>query len=529
MLLQVMPFPAQTVAPEVYSPRSLALGATIVAPGSSSDFDQTIREIGNILHDPADTGKEYKLVYSGHQGAYSGVTYVGYVYSSDGVNWTKGGKLTLGANRASEDPYLVKVGSTYYLYVEDKSDVPFRDIRCYTSTDFVTWADQGEVLGPTTGWEAQDVSSPTVFREGATWYMLYEGRASGQEGAIGLATSSDGLTWTRSASNPVVRGQNASFGFAGAISWSNGIVPDDIIKTGSTYVLHFHGRGFNSGVWDFRAGVATSSDLIDWTDAIGAPLASISRDCTTMLHPQAGTFIYVFPGEGIRMALPGAGDPDWSSVVVYVPGYAFGDEDRFNDIGFNWNEVTSFGNTKGVVGGSATASSSILLDGSGDYLTVSPAPEANLGSSDFTIEAWVKRAATGQMMIVTKAGSSLSAEAWYLDHTGTDLRFVYRINSTTVAVLSSSTAMTVGTWYHVAVERSGNTFRLYKNGIVLNTVTDSRPIQSVSTAVGIGARIHPTPLYFNGRIEGVRISKVARYGGAFTPPTAPFPVGPVGA
>ncbi len=46
---------------------------------------------------------------------------------------------------------IIKVGSTYYAYGEDKTgetsaDTSFQDIPCYSSTDLKTWTFQGDAL-----------------------------------------------------------------------------------------------------------------------------------------------------------------------------------------------------------------------------------------------------------------------------------------------------------------------------------------------------------------------------------------------
>jgi hypothetical protein len=516
----------------IYQPVNLDHGTEIVAVGTSSDFDERIREIGNVLYDPTDTGEEYKLVYTGYQGAYDGNdTFVGYAYSSDGLNWTKGGKLTLGADRNSEDPYLVKSGSTYYLYVEDKEDVPFRDIRCYTSTDFSTWTDQGEVLGPAgAGWEATDVSSPTVWIEGSTWYMLYEGRGTNQNGAVGLATSSDGLTWTKDAGNPVLVGQNATYSYAGPIAWADALVPDDIVKVDTTYILHFHGR--TPGRNDFRSGVATSADLETWTDALSDQLHHIGGPDGSVSMLTLGStpyFLYAYPGGGITMAQEGAGDASWSSVLLYLSCYEHDAATAVDDLSIHWREDTFFGNAQIDDAQSKFGPSSLLLDGTGDYVRFADDTDWDLGTSAFTIELWARKATTGQMMMVTQAGAATNVEAWYIQHTGTNLAFLGRINGSTTISVSGAATMNVDTWYHVAVDRQGSDFKVYLDGAVVATASNAGSIQSVANEVRIGARDHgTTPLYFNGHIEGVRITKgVARYQGAFTPPTAPYPVGPV--
>jgi len=230
----------------------------VIACGTGVEWDEYIREIGNVLYEPTDTGYEYKIFYSGHNGAYvQDTVYIGYAYSSDGISWTKAGQVIV---RSLEDPYVVNVSGTYHMYAEDKAGGG-TEIRKYHSSDCVTWVDDGIVLS-TVGatWESQDVSSPVVWIEGATWYMLYEGReTAGQQGAIGIATSADGSTWAKEGTNPVFEGSD--------IEWADRVACDDLLKIGDVYYMLFH--GWNGIAW--RMGMAVSSDKLLWKDYYGSP------------------------------------------------------------------------------------------------------------------------------------------------------------------------------------------------------------------------------------------------------------------
>lgn len=100
-------------------------------------------------------------------------------------------------------------------------------------------------------WESDYVSYPNIFKEGDTYYQLYDGHHPHQKG---LATSSDLITWTRDPSNPVV----IASGIPGAWDQS-GVAWGDTVKVGSTYYMLVAGQ---SDRWTI--GVETSTDLISW-------------------------------------------------------------------------------------------------------------------------------------------------------------------------------------------------------------------------------------------------------------------------
>jgi hypothetical protein len=75
---------------------------------------------------------------------------------------------------------------------------------------------------------------------------------------------------------------------------------------------------------------------------------------------------------------------------------------------------------------------------------------------------------------------------------------------------------------HLAIERSGNTIRVYENGIIKGSLVYTGTFNFAQPVFG---RYEPNVnLYYTGYIDELRVTAAARYGGvAFTPPTQPFP------
>jgi hypothetical protein len=90
-----------------------------------------------------------------------------------------------------------------------------------------------------------------------------------------------------------------------------------------------------------------------------------------------------------------------------------------------------------------------------------------------------------------------------------------------------ATLMAANTWYHIAVTRSGNTFRSFVNGVVEKTFTVSGTIFSDATIpYNIGRTAYQSGnFYYNGYMDDFRITRgYARYTGNFTPPTSALPL-----
>jgi sucrose-6-phosphate hydrolase SacC (GH32 family) len=118
------------------------------------------------------------------------------------------------------------------------------------------WSRSGSnpILSPSETWEETAVYEPVVLRTGATWRMWYGG--GWDHPALGYATSTDGITWTKYASNPVY-GQGGS-------SYANTSASAEVIAIAGTLWLFTSGGSSTTDVRStFR--VATSADGIAWT------------------------------------------------------------------------------------------------------------------------------------------------------------------------------------------------------------------------------------------------------------------------
>jgi RNA polymerase sigma factor (sigma-70 family) len=74
-----------------------------------------------------------------------------------------------------------------------------------TSRDGIRWTKHGVVFERGIGWEQSNLHSLSVLREDGVYKMWYSaGTRYGNSGAVGYATSPDGVVWTRYEGNPVV-------------------------------------------------------------------------------------------------------------------------------------------------------------------------------------------------------------------------------------------------------------------------------------------------------------------------------------
>jgi hypothetical protein len=196
-----------------------------------------------------------------------------------------------------------------------------------------------------------------------------------------------------------------------------------------------------------------------------------------------------------------------------------GDTGAFYDLSNNGNPEANTGTTAVTTQikkyGSESASYTATA-----YQTVSDATNLQLGTGDYTIEMWVYRNAAGVLHSLACKGAS--STGWLLQ-VNTSNQLVFTVNRTDI--LTSTTTIGATIWAFVTVTRSGTTTRLFVNGNLEATATDSTNFNQTD-ALKIGAdRSNLNSL--NGYLDDIRITKgVARYTSSFTAPTQTFPTGP---
>ena len=237
--------------------------------------------------------------------------------------------------------------------------------------------------------------------------------------------------------------------------------------------------------------------------------------------------------------LPDPSDPDFDSVSLLLHGDGTNGSTTFIDSSNNSHTVTPAGNAQISTTQSKFGGASMYFDGSGDYLSIPDSDQFEIGSGDFTFEAWIyltdySAAYTNQRYVAEIICKDSSQRSFSFQLKGTSTSWtslevnLFASNSTFIGT-SATTSFGLNTWYHVAAVRNGTSLRLYKNGVDVGGGTNATSVQNTTTAVTVGSQ-NPYWIslgyayYFPGYIDDLRVTKgVARYTSNFTPPTAPFP------
>lgn len=165
------------------------------------------------------------------------------------------------------------------------------------------------------------------------------------------------------------------------------------------------------------------------------------------------------------------------------------------------------------------------FDGNGDYLNFRTGGNLLLGTGDFTVELWfyARASRTHRLFSLDGSGPSSFYAGLRIDLNGSGTFGLYSSNGGSHNIITDQGSWSVNTWTHLAITRSGNDFRFFKNGTQFYTVNSTHGLMN-GTSHTIGMLASYGADWFDGLIDDFRVTRdVARYTSNFTPPTAPFP------
>lgn len=159
-------------------------------------------------------GSTYHMYYSYKDATYTNWV-VGHATSSDGFTWTKDSAnnpvLTKGSSGKFDEtrvycPIVWIEGGTWHMLYTGRNVAGYRAVGYANSTDGITWTRQngGDAVLEETNSSAfayHQVEGWGLIKVNSTYYLWYNLVSSDRE--IGLATSTDLLTWTKDSHNPI--------------------------------------------------------------------------------------------------------------------------------------------------------------------------------------------------------------------------------------------------------------------------------------------------------------------------------------
>ena len=170
------------------------------------------------------------------------------------------------------------------------------------------------------------------------------------------------------------------------------------------------------------------------------------------------------------------------------------------DVTGNGHDGTFYGNATTVTSG--PFGKAFTFDGSGDYISIGD--ELDMGTSDFTLSAWLNgdpgMNAWGRIFDKGFASGYSLTRRGFLDSIG------FEMLSTGAGFGTTTTPFLNNTWHHVALVKSGTTVTIYADGDAEGTNTVSGAAQNNSLPLLIGFNPGEGELgYWKGLLDELKI------------------------
>eukprot|EP01041_Mallomonas_annulata_P026842 gene26842-48282_t len=158
----------------------------------------------------------------------------------------------------------------------------------------------------------------------------------------------------------------------------------------------------------------------------------------------------------------GPTDPDFANVSLLCHFDGADTSTTITDNSPSPKTLTAYGNAQIDTAQSKFGGASLLLDGTGDYVSTPADTVFNFGSGEFTVEAWVRFASlTGDQTITGQCGASglNTTVSFVVQKTAANVITAFGCQGAVgVGGVDGTTTVTTGVWYHVAYVREANTF-----------------------------------------------------------------------
>jgi predicted GH43/DUF377 family glycosyl hydrolase len=300
-----------------------------VLPGANSrvEYDWTVAAAPVIPKGPAGAfdgvdalnpsvvfaNDAYWNFYSGYDGK---TWHTGLAVSSDGVTWAKRGKVLSPDPQTWEGDYIAANGAVVhfgsgFLHWYQGGRLP--RIGLASSTDGVSWTKRPNPVldvGPRGSWDERGVADPYVIRSGDWFYMYYLGQDRARRQRLGVARSRDGMDWEKYRGNPILE-----LGDAGRFD-ETGLGEPAVWAEQGWYWMLYTARDRDEYR---RLGLARSRDGVNWSRVTEQPVLAGAHpwDSAVVCDP------HVIPGAtALRVYFGGGTKPQPAENLDGQIGYA---------------------------------------------------------------------------------------------------------------------------------------------------------------------------------------------------------------
>jgi len=284
--------PAATSTPQVTATPApfftLYSDKPIVPKGQPGTWDDRFTDPGAVIyHDGM-----FHMFRNGFRG-FPAESEVGYVTSTDGYTWTKQGDDPIIETKDVPYAKIAMYASSVlwedgcwalFFYTWDSTSFPFSSVigritQCVAGPALTEWLPDPEPLlkpGASGDWDEKQVLAPDVLKTDNSYIMYYSGVGASGTQMIGMAISTNGVTWTKYNdpatidkpfvdSDPVFQpGEKGAWD----ASW---VHQPRVFQTADGWVMIYRGVSDSRGA-NMKLGLATSKDGIHWERYIGNPI-----------------------------------------------------------------------------------------------------------------------------------------------------------------------------------------------------------------------------------------------------------------
>lgn len=233
-----------------------ATAAPRLEPGAAGQWDSADVLNPSVIR----RAGTYWNYYSGFDGT---TWHTGLALSSDGLSWSKEGKVLSPRPETWEGSYIAANGSAllaggetlYWYQAGRKGATRIGLARSADGRRFIPLPDPVLQTGPRGSWDEVALGDPYVIRADGGYWMFYLGQDRARRQRLGLARSADGIHWTRLRANPIL-----DLGDPGAFD-ENGLGEPAVWSSGGWWWMLYTGRDLRE---HRRIGIARSRDGVHW-------------------------------------------------------------------------------------------------------------------------------------------------------------------------------------------------------------------------------------------------------------------------
>ena len=465
-------------------------GATVLIGGSPVAITTVVSSTSITFTSPASSAGNYALYVVNTDGG-TAIYIPGVAYSGTPTWSTTAGSLATVYETTSISNTVTATGDATISYSVASGALP-----------------TGSTLNSSTGL----ISGTAPASAGSTTYAFTIRASDGQnqdtDRSFTITVNTDSVSWSSPADNT-----------------STSLDVGSAMSTVTLSASSVAGKSITYSANALPTGVSISTNTIVGTPTvIGTTTSLITATAADSIRTATRTLSWV---------VSVASEPYWMYTTLLLNGEGAAASNNatnntFIDSSTNAYTVTKTNTpTQGTNSPYSQVSWSNYFDGAGDYLDVPHSTNQWIGANtDFTIECWFYvTSSSGERVLIAKGyqGSPAYAEVGITINGSNILVGLASSNGGSwLATPTDTVAISINTWNHVAMVRSGTTITLYRNGVVAATSTGvGAALYNHTGTIRIGQ--HSSGSNFTGYISNARfVNGTAVYTSTFTPSTTPL-------